>query len=467
MPVTSDNFSDDASSNKATPWLTTSAANLRRLAMIRLIFIGAVLAALLFAYRYTDSDLVHPAHLSTLSAFALMTVLTYWRLQQAWPVTDLEYFGQLLFDIIGLTTLLYFSGGANNPFVSYYLVPLTISAALLPWRFTWIIAGLSLLAYSLMLFYFQPLTDVLPNNSHQHHGQGNSTGLNLHILGMWFTFALSSGLITYFVVKMANALRQQNQQQVANREDELRDEQILAVATLAAGTAHEMGTPLATMTVLLEELQAELQQSETQQEQRPHKFADDIALLSAQVDTCRRILAGLVSTAEIHSHHQKHTVVLYDYIDQLLLRWQIIRPQAEVDFSADTQTHQRSIDVDASLEQAISNLLHNAADASTKVISITVNVESAVDQDFALITVRDQGPGLAIEIAEQIGKPFVSTKGKGLGLGLFLSHATVDRYGGSIKLYNRPQGGTQAELRLPLKSVATLEHGSDGGLDHA
>lgn len=463
MPVTSDTIISN--NHKTTPWLTTSAANLRRLAMVRLIFIGAVLAALIFAYRYTDSDLVHPAHLSTLAVFALLTVLTYWRLQQPWPVTDLEYFGQLLFDIIGLTTLLYFSGGANNPFVSYYLVPLTISAALLPWRFTWVIAGLSLLAYSLMLFYFQPLNDVLPNNSHQHHGQNSGSGLNLHILGMWFTFALSSGLITYFVVKMANALRQQNQQQVANREDELRDEQILAVATLAAGTAHEMGTPLATMTVLLEELQDELQaDSQQATELQTQKFADDITLLSAQVDTCRQILAGLVSTAEIHSHHQKQTVALYDYIDQLLSRWQIIRPQAEVNFSADPQSHERSTEVDASLEQAISNLLHNAADASNQAIDVTVSVKPATDHDVAIMTIRDQGPGLAIEIAEQIGKPFVSTKGKGLGLGLFLSHATIDRYGGSIKLYNHPQGGTQAELSLPLTSVTTRQYGSDGGL---
>ena len=125
---------------------------------------------------------------------------------------------------------------------------------MLPWRYTWVIAGLSLLAYSLMLFYSHPIATLQPMDDHSHHMQGD---FNLHILGMWFTFAISTVLITYFVVKMANALRQQEQLLATDREDELRDEQILAVATLAAGTAHELGTPLSTMSVLLDELETE------------------------------------------------------------------------------------------------------------------------------------------------------------------------------------------------------------------
>ncbi len=410
--------------------------------MIRLIFISAVLIALAFSYQTTQAELIRPVHLSTLSVYALLTILTYWRLQQSWPVTDGEYFFQLLIDVGGLTILLYFSGGASNPFVSYYLVPLTISAAILPWRFTWIIAGLSLLAYSLMLVYYQPLVDVQPTMNHGNH---ISSGFNLHILGMWFTFALSTGLITYFVVKMASALRQQESHLVSNREDELRNEQILAVATLAAGTAHELGTPLSTMTILIEELEQEYQQ--------PLQLKQDLGLLKNQIESCRRILQGLVKTAEAHSHGQKQTVFLADYMRQLLSHWQVVRPDANAQLTLHDNTKNSQLSVDPTLEQAICNLLNNAADAADDSFEVSVQC----DKHTATICIRDHGPGIPSKVAKQIGKPFVSTKGKGLGLGLFLSHATINRYGGTIELHRHSDGGTLAELRLPINNALTRD----------
>lgn len=418
--------------------LTASAANLRWLAMIRLILMIGLLVALGLAYRATPEAPAHPAHLSILVFFALLNIATYWRLQQPWPVTDLEYFCQLLIDVASLTVLLYFSGGANNPFISYYLVPLTISAAILPWRFTWIIAGLSLIAYSLMLFYYQSLPEFQPqaSNTHNHHGGDDS--VSLHILGMWMTFVLSTCLITYFVVKMATALRRQEQRLVANREDALRDEQILAVATLAAGTAHELGTPLSTMMVILDDL------AQDNEQQHPDLHAD-LLLLKGQVESCKHILQGLVSTAEAHSHGQKTSVLITDYLPQILTRWHLLRPNVDYQLSLDASLVDAHLDVDTTLEQAIDNLLNNAADAS-----VHIDIDAQRREHQAVISIRDQGPGIALDVAEDLGKPFVTNKGKGLGLGLFLTHATIDRYGGQIALFSHPQGGTVAELTLPI-----------------
>jgi two-component system sensor histidine kinase RegB len=412
---------------------------------------AGLLAALAYAYYKTQSDIIHPAHLSILAALALLNGLTYWRLQQSWPVTDIEYFLQLLADILGLTVLLYFSGGASNPFVSYYLVPVAISAAILPWRFTWFITGLSLFAYSLMLFFYHPLIDVQPSG---HHHQDDS-GFNLHILGMWFTFALSSGLITYFVVKMAEALRLQESAQGASREDELRNEQILGVATLAAGTAHELGTPLATMTVLLDELLLDAEQESAT------PLCEDLLLLKTQVESCSHILQGLVSTAEAHSHGQKELVAVSKYLHNILVRWQVLRPEAVYHLSMSAQCKQAILNIDPTLEQAICNLLNNAADAHPEAIDI--NADS--NAETVVITIRDYGPGIALKVAEQMGKPFISTKGKGLGLGLFLTHATINRYGGSIELHNHQQGGTLVELRLPCHSKKDSTDRLDGGIN--
>lgn len=420
--------------------LTTSAANLRRLALIRLILIIALLMSLGYSQFATGSDLILPTNLTIMAMFALINVLTFWRLQQPWPVTDPEYFGQLLLDIVGVSVILYTSGGATNPFISYYLVPITISAALLPWRYTWMIAALSLAAYTLLLFFYQPLPALLPDHS-QHSGHDmvmDNRGVNLHILGMWVTFALSTALITYFVVKMAHALRAQQLQQANSREDELRDEQILAVATLAAGTAHELGTPLSTMTVLLDEM--------TASDITDKPLQDDLQCLKTQLERCRKILANLVNTAEIRSHDEKQTVYLKAYIATLVDHWQLMRPQTDLRVTVDPVIRQQRLRVDPTLEQAISNLLNNAAEASRNGVDLNLSIE----RQQAVIVVRDDGDGIPLEVADRIGKPFVTTKGKGLGLGLFLSHATIDRYGGSIKLYNHPEGGTVAELRLPL-----------------
>ncbi len=425
--------------------LTTSAANLRRLAMIRLILITALIAGFIYLKYATQSDLINPTHLTMLALFALVTMLTYWRLQQPWPVTDLEYFTHLLFDILGLTVVLYASGGASNPFVSYFLVPITISAALLPWRYTWLIALLSLTAYTFLLFYHQPLPHLTPSQGG--HSGHQPAGINLHILGMWLTFALSTALITYFVVKMANALRQQQQLQASYREDDLRDEQILAVATLAAGTAHELGTPLSTMLVLLDELIETTSDNNVDKAQ----LREDYQLLKKQVESCKQILKELVNTAEIRSHQERRPAYISDYFDTLLEHWQVMRPEVRLKVELSPQLQQQQLLVEPTLEQAIGNLLNNAADANREQGgSHPVELKLYRQEAQLFIEIRDFGRGIPMEVAEHLGKPFVSTKGKGLGLGLFLSHATIDRYGGKITLHNHPEGGTVAELQLPL-----------------
>ena len=107
---------------------------------------------------------------------------------------------------------------------------------------------------------------------------------------------------------------------------------------------------------------------------------------------------------------------------------------------------QAPLKVDPTLEQAINNLLNNAADACAD----NINIQARVDHQALSITVRDFGPGIPQGLSEALGKPFISTKGKGLGLGLFLSHATINRYHGKIKLFNHPERGSVAEVSLPL-----------------
>src|SRR5690606_36973111 len=345
-----------------------------------------------------------------------------------------EFFAQLLFDVACLSVLLYASGGATNPFVSYYLVPLSIAAAVLPWGYTAALALISVSAYSALLFVYVPLPLLAPTlDEHQHHA---TNAINAHIVGMWCNFALSAALITYVVVRMANTLREQQRELNLRREQALHTEQLLAVATLAAGTAHELGTPLNTMTLLLQDMHSD-----------DAELSADIDLLQQQVHHCRATLRKLVSTAETHQA-QGHALQPADqFLRELLERWQVVRPSARFELSGpvDSASAAPAIRTDEALRQALINLLDNAADTDSGPLQLSLDWAGAT----ITLRIRDRGPGIGFDIADQLGKPFVSTKGKGLGLGLFLSHATIERCGGSIRLYNHAEGGTEAVLTLP------------------
>ncbi len=367
---------------------------------------------------------------SVVSLLTLANVLTWLRLQQRWPVTELEIFAQLLLDVTALSLLMYFTGGAGNPFIFYYLVPVCISAATLPWTFSWAIAGLSLALYTLQLSFFIPLPLIAPAT---HHVQ---SGLSLHVIGMWCNFAISAVLITYFVSKMAQDLRRQESLLNTAKEEALRNEQLTAVATLAAGTAHELGTPLSTIMVLLEELKQDYGNNE--------KLQQDLNLLENQTKICRQTLKHLVFTADTDVTAPK-TVHLSDFFTRLVEHWLVIRPEVSAQLSMNKSLNMQT-QLDPAVEQSIINLLNNAADANPKNIEIDITMLGLTLH----LSIRDNGPGISPEIAKKIGSSFITTKGKGLGLGLFLSHATLSRLGGSIELSSRKEGGTLTFLKLPL-----------------
>ncbi len=410
--------------------------NLRSLLLIRSIALlgqTGVLVYVLLAGHTTESLW---GVSTSLVVLALVTMASLARTTRPWPVTDAEFLVQLLIDVIGWTALMYFSGGANNPFVSYYIVPLVISAAVMPWRFTWLVAGASLLAYSLLLYFYRPFPLFTPHG-HQGHGDAGS----VHVLGMWFNFLFSAGLITYFVVRMAATLRQQETLAVTRKEDRLRNDQIMAVASLAAGTAHELGTPLATMTVLVDEMLAD--------DGLSPQTRTDCELLRRQITQCRSTLTNLARTAELTDAGQQRRLPLDTFVRDGVERWAVRRPGLRYDISGDTGGPELAFD--STLGQAFENLLNNAADSGSDRIAISYSW----DEREARITVRDWGQGFAPELLQDIGKPVIRASRSGLGIGLLLSHATVERYGGRIELRNVRRGGAEAILILPLAGPRT------------
>jgi len=360
-----------------------------------------------------------------LAVMAVINAAILLRLRTDTPVSETEFFGNLLLDIFFLTLLLYFTGGSTNPIVSYYLLPLIISAAILKPAHTWFIAFLSIGLYTLLLFYYRPLALFAVS----HHGAMS----NAHLLGMWVNFGFSALLIAWFVVRMATALRERSRLVADSREAGLRNEQIISVASIAAGTAHELRTPLATMAVTVDEIAVEYPQ-----------LKEETALLTQQIARCEEALHKLVSTSSEDSR-----LVVTDVgtlVRKLLDEWQLSRP--EIVLRTDIPAHESALRIryDKSLQHALTSLLNNAADASPAYVSL----ELGSLPGWLLIVIDDRGPGIPADIAGSLGKTSVSRKQGGLGLGVLLGQASIERLGGRVRPVEKPGSGTRLEIRLPL-----------------
>ena len=414
--------------------LAASLQNLQRLLFIRLIVFACQLIALCYAFFFLALELNYFLIFNIMALFVLINYSVFWRLGKPWPISHLEFLGHLLLDVLGLSVLLYLSGGANNPFVSYYLVPITIAAAILPWKYTWLVATLCLFGYSLLLFFYLPLPEFMAMDM-----SNDSTLPGLHIMGMWFNFLVSAVLITYFVVKMAATLREQQNKLTRYREDNLRDEQILAVATQAAGTAHELGTPLNTVAVLVKEMA--LEQSANAE------LVQQLDIIDQQIKRCKNSLKELVNQADFREAGKAKTLSLQDFIHFLMDQWQLIRPEINMTLNMPEAESSPSIIADTTLQQAIINILNNAADASPDGVDVSVHW----DQLSWTLKVRDYGEGISDELAEQLGSDIITTKEGGLGVGLVLSQASINRLKGTVNLYPHAEQGAVTEVHLPLQ----------------
>src|SRR3989344_178185 len=229
-----------------TPSLSSSTAiNLRRLVVLRCIVLAGQFLAVWVAVTSLHMALPLRPLMAIIAGMALLNFLTWLRMQRPWTVGENELFIHLALDVAVLTALLYFSGGSTNPFVILYLLPLALTAAALPAGYAWAMVGVSLACYTWLMFYYIPLP-------HSHDDFG------LHVLGMWLGFLLSAGLIAWFAVRMGETRRSRDRLLAQMREDELRNERIVALGRPAAGAAHELGTPLATMAAVTKEMEHEV-----------------------------------------------------------------------------------------------------------------------------------------------------------------------------------------------------------------
>ena len=406
--------------------------HIRHLYILRSLFIVVQIVAILIATLYMGLALPLMPLVLELIALSAFNIYVWLRLKRYDDASDNEIFKHLLVDVGALTIVLYFTGGASNPFITLFIFPLIISVTVMPARFSWMFAAITFIAYTFLMFQYQPL-DMM----HAEHKMGSD--FNTHIMGMWMAFALSAGLVAHFVAKMGNTIRSQQNLLVKANEDALRDRQIIELGTLAASTAHELGTPLGTMNLLVNELKKEIRDV-------PDQVTEDLNSLKNQIDRCKDALSNLSASAGAINISEGTITAVDDYLSNVLSTWQSVRPDVELLTNWSGSESSANILDDRTLTQAIMNILDNAADVSPQ----DVEWDAVWNNKQLSMEIRDRGHGLSEDIKHKLGKTPVSPKEQGLGLGLFLSHTIIERFGGSVNLSNREGGGMTTRITVPL-----------------
>lgn len=357
-------------------------------------------------------------------------------------VSNTELFFALLLDVAALSVQLYLTGGAINPFISLYLLQVILGAVLLDAWSTWALVLITSIC-------FLALTRVY-----------NDIFLQLDVVqfawlrleGTFISFALSASLLVIFVTRINGNLRARDARLASLRQQSIEEDHIVRLGLLASGAAHELGTPLATLSVILNDWQhmPEINVSP--------EFSQELREMQSQLDRCKTIVSGiLMSSGEARGEGTIRTTVR-EFMDELVAEWRLSRSPRYFDYANKFEPDMEIVS-DTALKQVIFNLLNNAFEASPGLVGVHV---SRVD-DALVVRVDDRGPGFTPEMLAEFGKPYRSSKGRpGGGLGLFLVVNVARKLGGVVTAENTEIGGAEVTLTLPVTSLSPEEKSDVG-----
>ncbi|WP_375057409.1 sensor histidine kinase [Zobellella sp. DQSA1] len=399
---------------------------------VRWLFFLALSGSLLLADRLLLPVLGRELWL-VLLGLGLVNILGVWLGRRCPRRQGLKEAG-LLADIVALTLVVAFSGGAMNPVASLYLFPVLIAALTCSARFAWLSVGAAMTGYLLLFYWYRPLAAA---GAHGPHGDPGLPLLNLHLLGMWLTFSLSALLITASVSWLIRQLARKERQLQDAYQKQQEQERFLLLGMESASVAHQLSTPLNNLFLLAEELGCEPGLSEAG---RAH-----LRTLDQQLLLCREVLWQLRHKAESGAE----PVMLFHRLRRYLDRWANLRPDVQYHWYDEGLSRDYRVWLDELFWAALLNILDNAADAGENRVELYTSV---VDDCLLDIGIHNRQGHLSDEQLNQAGlNQQDSAKPAGLGMGVWLAHATFSRLHGSLTLRNHPHGGVYARIRLPLQ----------------
>ncbi|UNK57516.1 ATP-binding protein [Pseudoxanthomonas daejeonensis] len=420
---------------------TTRGAGIRsmqQLIQLRWIAIVGQLATIAFVHFVLGIHLPLVSMLTVaggLAAFNLAS-LVFWRPRQ--EVGDAVLLVALLVDVAALTAQLHLSGGITNPFVFLYLLQVALGAVLLP---AW--AGRVVVAASCVgVLYLVASPGPVTLAADPARGIADP-----YVQGLLACFLLTTVLAAVFIGRIARILRDRDARLADLRQQAVEEEHIVRMGLLASGAAHELGTPLATLSVLLGDwrrMEPFTSHPDLQQ---------DLDEMQTQLVRCKSIVTGILQSAgDARGEAPAHTTLAV-FLDELVSEWSATRPVETLDYRRELDADVPIVS-DSGLKQMINNILDNALEASPQWVGLDVTREGE-DGEVLRLKVSDSGTGFTAGTLADFGKPYNSSKGRpGGGLGLFLSLNVARSLGGRLTASNRVPNGASVVLELPLASLA-------------
>lgn len=341
-------------------------------------------------------------------------------------------------DTLLLTAMLYLTGGPMNPFSVLYLLHVTLAVMVLGTRWGFVLVGVSAACFGMLYARSVPLAELeMPS--------GTELSM-LHLGGTWLAYLVAAVFVTYFLGRIAAELRLRDEQLKEIQTQVARDEKLASLSTLAAGAAHELGTPLATIAVVARELERAAGKLGAD------SFEDDARLIRQEVDRCRTILLQMSARAGETAGEVPGPMDVAALVADLRAT---LKPALAARLVVDLPAPGTGAIVAPrqALVLVLSSLVRNAFDASAADAQVRLSIVRG--DDHARISVQDRGEGMSPEVLARAGEPFFTTKeeGAGTGLGIFLAKAFAERLGGRFDLVSAPGAGTRATITLPQRSV--------------
>ena len=363
---------------------------------------------------------------SLLFGVSLITNLVLFRISKSGiKLTDLIVLSALGFDVLLLTVALALSGGASNPFSSVYLLYIPIGALLLPQRLTWWLVSLAIVAYTALFW----------SDLYGHHGGHHS--MRAHLVGMWVAFVIVGPVVAYVVARLRVAASDAEFELMEIRFQQARAEKLAALATLSAGAAHELSTPLGTIAIAAKELE---------NGENSERVTEDARLIRQEIERCSGILSQLAVDVGAGVGEAAQRMGVSELMDA------ITDGVEEAVVEADLETLKREVRIPRRLMiQALSGILKNSRQASAEGAAIDLKVYIEREEECLVLEISDHGSGMSADVLRHVGEPFFTQKapGQGMGLGVFFARSVVEQCGGEIHIASQRGEGTQVKVVLP------------------
>ena len=436
------------------------------LVTVRWTLLVAATGALFAGRTGLGVSLSAPTAMLLLAAVAVSNLWLTWRIRTGRTHAATAAAGLLVCaDVVLLLWVLWRSGGALNPASVFFLVQIVLAALVLGRVWTWVVTGLSVGGFGLL--YLAPASELRA-------AQVMHPEIGAHMNGMWLAFAATALVIAVLVTQLVVTIERRDRALEILRDQHARSTRFAGLATLAAGAAHELSTPLATMAVAARELERSLEggrgHGETNANGRGEANAElfndanagrrgeanaellkDARLIRAEIDRARSILTDLSAQSGGAPGEAPRSASMTDVFSAIQAE---LQPHVARRLETRVRHDVRVVWPVQAVARAVVNLVRNAAQASSDGDPVIVEGRAEGD-DRVRIDVVDRGTGMGVDHLARAGEPFFTTKppGAGTGLGLFVARSTIEQLGGTLGLTSEPGRGTTATVILPADVI--------------